>query len=51
MDLDHVMSLLFQFVVLALVAVASAAPQQYPQDVQIVRYDVNTGGPDGYNYA
>ncbi|KAI5631977.1 insect cuticle protein domain-containing protein [Phthorimaea operculella] len=39
------------FVVLALVAVASAAPQLNPQDVQIVRYDIDNGSPDGYNFA
>ncbi|KAJ8732074.1 hypothetical protein PYW08_014804 [Mythimna loreyi] len=39
------------FVVLALIAAACAAPQQNPQDVQIVRYDVNNGGIDSYNFA
>ena len=41
----------FQFVVLALIAAACAAPQQNPQDVQIVRYDVNNAGIDSYNFA
>ncbi|XP_028158521.1 cuticle protein CP14.6-like [Ostrinia nubilalis] len=39
------------FVVFALVAAALAAPQQYPQDVQVVRYELNNGSPDAYNFA
>ncbi|KAL0840401.1 hypothetical protein ABMA28_015658 [Loxostege sticticalis] len=38
-------------VVLALVAAALAAPQQNPQDVQILRYELNNGNPDSYNFA
>ncbi|XP_026729894.1 cuticle protein CP14.6-like isoform X1 [Trichoplusia ni] len=38
------------FVVLALVAAACAAPQN-PQDVQILRYDVNNAGLDSYSFA
>ncbi|XP_049866009.1 endocuticle structural protein SgAbd-6-like [Pectinophora gossypiella] len=37
-------------VVFALIAAAWAAPQN-PQDVQILRYDINNGGLDGYNFA
>lgn len=44
------MGLLFQYVVLALVAAAMAAPQNQ-QDVQIVRYDVNNAGLDSYSFA
>ncbi|CAK1604167.1 unnamed protein product [Parnassius mnemosyne] len=40
---------LFQFVVLAVIAAATAAPQN-PQDVQIVRYDTNNG-LDSYSFA
>ncbi|CAH0407732.1 unnamed protein product [Chilo suppressalis] len=39
-----------RFVVLVFVAVACAAPQN-PQDVQILRYDINNGGLDSYNFA
>ncbi|CAG4937496.1 unnamed protein product [Colias eurytheme] len=38
------------FVVFALVAAVSCAPQN-PQDVQILRYDVNNAGLDSYNFA
>ncbi|KAL4706508.1 hypothetical protein ACJJTC_015706 [Scirpophaga incertulas] len=38
------------FVVLTIVAVACAAPQN-PQDVEILRYDINNGGLDAYNFA
>lgn len=41
----------FQFIVLALVAAAYAAPQQNPQDVQLLRYDVNNAGLDSYSFA
>ncbi|XP_037874910.1 endocuticle structural glycoprotein SgAbd-5 [Bombyx mori] len=38
------------FVIVALVAVASAAPQN-PQDVQILRYDSNNDGLNAYDFA
>lgn len=41
---------MFQLAVFFLMAAACAAPQN-PQDVQIVRYDVNNGGLDSYNFA
>lgn len=47
----NALQVLFQFVVLALTAVALAAPQQNPQDTQIIRYDVNNGGLDSYSFA
>ncbi|XP_075971006.1 uncharacterized protein LOC142973253 [Anticarsia gemmatalis] len=40
-----------RFVIFALIAAAWAAPQQNPQDVQIVRYDVNNAGLDSYSFA
>lgn len=40
----------FQFVILGFVAFASAAPQN-PEDVQILRYEVNNAGLDAYNFA
>lgn len=40
---------MFQFVFLALVAAACAAPQN--QDVQIVRYDSDNTGLGAYNFA
>lgn len=49
-DLDHIMGLLLQFVVLALVAATMAAPQNQ-QDVQILRYDINNSGLDSYSFA
>ncbi|CAB3243647.1 unnamed protein product [Arctia plantaginis] len=39
------------FVFFALIAAAYAAPLLNPQDVQIVRYDVNNGGLDSYSFA
>ncbi|XP_045493006.1 uncharacterized protein LOC123692315 [Colias croceus] len=39
-----------RLVVFALVAAVSCAPQN-PQDVQILRYDVNNAGLDSYNFA
>lgn len=41
---------MFQFVVLALIAAAYAAPQNL-QDVQIVRYDSDNAGLGAYNFA
>nr|NP_001299568.1 endocuticle structural glycoprotein SgAbd-5-like precursor [Papilio xuthus]BAM18044.1 cuticular protein PxutCPR30 [Papilio xuthus] len=38
------------FVALAIIAVATAAPQN-PQDVQILRYESNNAGLDAYNFA
>ncbi|CAH2107392.1 unnamed protein product [Euphydryas editha] len=42
--------MLFQFIVLVLVAAVYAAPQN-PQDVQILRYDTNNDGLGSYNFA
>ncbi|KAM3962334.1 endocuticle structural glycoprotein SgAbd-5-like [Aphomia sociella] len=39
-----------KFLVLVIVAVGAAAPQN-PQDVQIVRYDIDNSGLGAYNYA